>query len=103
VRSVRVATWLIWGAYGALALAIALFAITINVLRPDVGVVFGATLVLGVAGTAAGLVLLGGGVLGMYAVVRQRACRRPGTVITALAGLIGATFLGWTAWGFWTR
>jgi hypothetical protein len=86
-----------------LALAIACFAVTIKVLRPDVGVVFAATLLLGVASTTAGLVLLAGSMLGLHAVVRQAAWRRPGTVLTVLAGLIGATFLGWTAWGFWTH
>lgn len=100
--NVRVAMWSIWGAYVALALAIALFAFTIT-LRPNVGIVFSATLLLGVAGTAAGLALLCGSVLGIYAVLRQPACRGLGTVFTVLAGLIGATFLGWIAWGFWTN
>jgi hypothetical protein len=55
-------TWLVWGTYGALAVAIALFAITIELVRPDVGVVASATLLLGVVGTVAGVVLLSGSV-----------------------------------------
>lgn len=103
MHSARMAIWLVWGAYGALAVAIALFAITIKLVRPDVGVVVSATLLLGVAGTVAGVALLSGSVRGIYAVLRQRAYRRLGTVVTLLAGLIGAAFLGWTAWGFWTQ
>lgn len=101
--AVRLATWLIWGAYGVLVLAIALFALTINVGRPDIGVVFSATILLGVAGTAAGLALLGGSVLGMYGIARQVACRRPVCVATMLTGFIGGMLLTWTAWGFWTH
>ena len=103
MTAVRVANWLIWGAYGVLALAIALFALTIDVIRPDVGVVFSATILFGVVGTAAGLALLGGSALGMYGIARQVACRRPVCVATMLTGFIGGMLLTWTAWGFWTH
>jgi hypothetical protein len=94
--------WLIWGAYALLALAIAGFAYTIN-RRPDVGAVWGATILFGMAGTAACLALLGGSALGIYAMVGQPACRRPACVLTMVTGVIGGTFLGWIAWGFWTN
>ncbi len=102
MTAVRVAMWLIWGAYGLLALAIALFAYTINVVRPDVGSVFGATILFGMAGTVASLALLGGSGLGLYAMVRQPACRGAACVATMATGFIGGTLLGWIAWSFWT-
>jgi len=98
--AVRVAMWLIWCAYALLALAITLFAFGLD-QHSDIGTVFGATYLLGVAGTMACLALLGGSALGAYAIVGQPACRRPLCVLTMLAGFMGGTFLGWIAWGFW--
>ena len=96
----RIAMWLIWGAYALLALAITLFAFGLNP-RSDVGNVWGATILFGMAGTTACVALLGGSALGIYALVAQPACRRPVCVMTMVTGLIGGLFLGWTAWGFW--
>jgi hypothetical protein len=100
VIAARIAMWLIWGAYALLALAITLFASGLND-RSDVGTVWGATILLGMAGTTASVALLGGSALGIYALVAQPACRRPACVLTMVTGLIGGLFLGWTAWGFW--
>ena len=96
----RIAMWLIWGAYVLLALAIALFAFGLTP-RSDVGTVWGATILLGIAGTTACVALLGGSALGIYALVAQPACRGPVCVLTMVTRLIGGLFLGWTAWGFW--
>lgn len=96
----RVAMWLVWGAYAVLVLAITLFAFGLDP-RSDVGAVWGATILLGMAGTTACVALLGGSALGIYALVAQPACRRPVCVMTMGMGLIGGLFLAWTAWGFW--
>jgi hypothetical protein len=97
---IRVAMWLIWCGWALLALAITLFAFGLN-QHSDVGTVFGATYLLGIAGTTACLALLGGSALGVYAIVGQPACRSPLCVLTILAGFSGGTFLAWIAWGFW--
>ena len=55
------------------------------------------------AGTTACVALLGGSAVGIYALAAQAACRRPVCVLTLVRGFIGGTFLGWTAWGFWTH
>jgi hypothetical protein len=102
ITAARIAMWLIWGAYALLALAITIFSFTIHE-RADIGTVWGATLLLGIAGTAACLALLGGSTLGIYAMVAQPACRRAACVLTMVTGLIGGMFLGWIAWGFWTN
>jgi hypothetical protein len=95
--------WLIWCAYALLGIAIALFGYTINVVRPDIGVVFGATILLGMAGTSVSVLLLGGSALGTYGMVRQPASRRVFPIISVLAGVMGGTFLGWIALNFWTN
>ena len=100
--AVRVAMWVIWGAYAVLALAIVLFSFAIHP-RADVGSVFAATVLLGMAGTAACFLLLGGSALGIYAMVRQPACRRVACILTMVTGLAGGVFLGYIAWGFWTN
>ena len=102
MTAVRVAMGLVWGAYALLALAIALFAYTANE-RADIGVVYAATVSLGVAGTSACVALLGGSALGIVAMVRQPACRRAACVLTMVTGAIGGALLGWIAWGFWTN
>jgi hypothetical protein len=100
MTAVRVAIWLIGSAYALLALAIVLFSFAIHP-RADIGSVFAATVLLGVAGTTVCFLLLGGSALGIYAMVRQPACRRAACVLTMMTGLIGGMFLGWIAWGFW--
>jgi hypothetical protein len=102
VIAARLAMWLIWAAYALLALAIMLFAFGLDD-RSDVGTVWGATILLGMAGTTSCVALLAGSALGIYALVAQPACRRPVCVLTMVTGFIGGTFLGWTAWGFWTH
>ncbi|MBI3628890.1 MAG: hypothetical protein HY217_04805 [Candidatus Rokubacteria bacterium] len=103
MKNIRLAMRLIWTAYGALALAVALFAVTIHWIRPHVGVVVLATFLLGAGGTAAGLSLLSGSVLGTHALMQQKTLRRPVAVVTVLVGGLGVSFVGWIAWGFWTH
>jgi hypothetical protein len=100
VTAVRVAMWVIWGAYALLALAITLFVFALDE-RSDIGTVWGATVLLGMAGTTVCFALLGAGALGIYGMLGQAAARRPAGIITVLAGLSGGTFLGWMAMGFW--
>lgn len=94
---------IIWGAYAALALVVALFAGTIYWIRPDVGTVVLTTILLGASGTAVGVVLLGASMLGTRALMKEPAFRRPFALASVVAGWLGAAFLGWIAWGFWTR
>lgn len=99
----RFATWLIWGAYVALGATMAAFAVAVRSPHADVGVVFTATFLLGLVGTAIGVALLSGSVLGLYFMIRQRTARGLGPLLTVVAGAAGAAFLGWIAAGFWTH
>ena len=100
--AVRIAMCMIWGAAALLGVAILLFSFAIHE-RADVGSVFAATVLLGMAGTTVCVLLLGGSALGIYAMVRQAAVRRPAPIVSVLAGSMGGTFLAWIAWNFWTN
>lgn len=99
----KIAMSLIWAAYGALAVAVALFAVTVRWIRPDIGSVIMATVLLGIAGTVGGAVLLSGSALGTYALMKQETLRRPIAVATVLAGWLGGSVVGWIVWSFWAN
>ena len=100
---IRLAMALIWAAYGALAASVALFAVTIRWIRPDIGTVLTATVLLGIIGTAGGIALLSGSALGTYALTKHETPRKTIAVATVLAGWLGGSVVGWIVWSFWTH
>ena len=101
-RATRAASWIVWTAYLALGVAVAVFAYLVQSKRMDIGSTMASVLLLGAVGTAVAVALLSGGLIGTTALVRIPAARRLGSVATVVAGWAGGMFLAWLSWSFWT-
>lgn len=98
----RVAMVLIAGGYGLLGAIVAAVRLIASSSRLDVGGVMASTILLGSAGVLAGVALLIGSLLGSYVIITTPPARRIGFALAVVGGWIGAVFLGWILWGFWT-
>ena len=101
-RATRTASWIVWTAYLALGVAVAVFAYLVQSKRMDIGSTMASVLLLGAVGTAVALALLSGSVIGTTALLRNPATRRLGVIATVVAGWTGGMFLAWLSWSFWT-
>ena len=97
----RIAMWIIWTAYLALGVAVALFSHLVQSKRMDIGSTMASVLLLGATGVAVTIALLSGSVIGTTALIRNRAARRAGPIATLIAGWAGGIFLAWLSWNFW--
>lgn len=99
----RIATWIIWTAYFALGVAVAVFAHLVQSKRMDIGSTMASVLVLGAIGVVVTVALLSGSLIGTTALIRHRAARGIGSIATISAGWAGGIFLAWLSWNFWTN
>jgi hypothetical protein len=99
----RIAAWIIWTAYVAMALAIAVFSYLVQSQRMDIGSTMASVLLLGVTGVVITIALLSGSVMGTAALARDPAVRRIAPIATAAAGWVGTLVLAWLSWSFWTH
>jgi hypothetical protein len=99
----RIAGWIIWTAYVAMALAIAVFSYLVQSQRMDIGSTMASVLLLGVTGVVITTALLSGSVVGTAALARDPTLRRLTPIVTLVAGWAGALVLAWLSWGFWTH
>jgi hypothetical protein len=101
--SIRIATWIIWTAYVALAVAVAVFSYLVQSKRMDIGSTMASVLLLGAVGVAVTVALSSVSMIGTTALVRNPPARRVGSIATVIAGWAGGVVLAWLAWSFWTR
>lgn len=101
--STRIAIWIIWTAYFALGIAVAVFSYLIQSRRMDIGSTMASVLLLGAVGVVVTVALLSGSLIGTTALVRNPPARRVGSMATVAAGWAGGIVLAWLAWNFWTR
>ena len=99
----RIAGWIIWAAYVALAVAVAVFSYLVQSKRMDIGSTMASVLLLGVTGVVITVALLSGSAMGTAALARDPAARRIGPIVTIVAGWVGALVLAWLSWSFWTH
>jgi len=98
----RIAGWIVWTAYCALGVAVAVFSYLVQSQRMDIGSTMASVLILGAVGVAVTIALLSGGVIGTASLVRNPAARRTGSIATVIAGWAGGIVLAWLSWSFWT-
>ena len=103
LSSTRIAHWIIWSAYFALGVAVAVFAYLVQSQRMDIGSTMASVLLLGATGVAVTIALLGGSAIGTTALLRNPATRRLGSIATVIAGWAGGIVLAWLSWNFWTN
>jgi hypothetical protein len=101
VYPIRIAGWIIWAAYFALAVAVAVFWYLVQSKRMDIGSTMASVLLLGATGVVVTIALLSGSVIGTTALARDPAVRRIGPMVTIAAGWVGAIVLAWLSWSFW--
>jgi hypothetical protein len=99
----RIAAWIIWTAYAALALAVAVFSYLIQSKRMDIGSTMASALLLGVTAVVITVALLSGSVMGTAALARDPAVRRITPKAMVVAGWVGTLVLAWLSWSFWTH
>ena len=101
--STRIAAWIIWTAYFALGVAVAVFSYLVQSKRMDIGSTMASVLLLGVVGVVVTVALFSGSLIGATALARNPEARRVGSIVTVIAGWAGGIVLAWLAWNFWTR
>jgi uncharacterized membrane protein YeaQ/YmgE (transglycosylase-associated protein family) len=101
--SIGIATRMIWIAYVALGVAVAVFSYLVQSKHMDIGSTMASVLLLGAVGVAVTTALLSGSLIGTTALVRNPPARRVGSIATVIAGWAGGIVLAWLAWSFWTR
>jgi len=99
----RIAMWIIWTAYAALGVAIAIFSYLVQSKQMDIGGTMTSVVLLGATGVVVTVALVSGSVIGTTALVRNRATRRVGAIATVIAGWVGGVFFAWLSWNFWTN
>jgi hypothetical protein len=99
----RIAAWIISTGYLALVVAVTVFAYLVQSQRMDIGGTMASVLLLGATGVIIAIMLLSGSVIGTTVLVRDSESRRPLTIVTIVAGWVGAIVLSWILWGFWTH
>jgi hypothetical protein len=97
----RIAGRIIWTAYVAMALAVAVFSFLVQSQRMDIGSTMASVLLLGVTAVVITIALLSGSVMGTAALVRDPALRRLAPIVTLVAGWTGTLVLAWLSWSFW--
>ena len=101
--STRIAAWIIWTAYFALGVAVAVFSYLVQSKRMDIGSTMASVLLLGVVGVVVTVALFSGSLIGTTALARQPQARRVGSIATVIAGWAGSIVLAWLTWNFWRR
>ena len=89
--------------YLALVVAVAVFSYLVRSKRMDIGGTMASVLLLGATGVIVAITLLSGSVIGTTVLVREAESRRPLAIVTIVAGWVGAIFLSWISWSFWTH
>ncbi len=97
----RAAAWLVWGAYGLMAVVIAATALVVRSPQSDIGAVMGSMLGLGGAGIIVAAALFAGSAMGTYGLMSSAETRRIGIGLTVILGWAGFVVLAWLLWGFW--
>jgi len=103
VYPIRIAGWIIWTAYFALAVAVVVFSYLVQSKRMDIGSTMASVLLLGATGVVIAIALLSGSVIGTTALARDPAVRRIGPIVTIVVGWVGTIVLAWLSWSFWTH